>query len=247
MSGHSKWAQIKHKKQKEDARRGILFTKLIREITVAARSGGNPDENPKLRHAMDDAKSSGMPKENIERAIKRGTGELPGVTYESVAYEGYSPGGAAILVEAVTDNKNRTTSEIRHIFSKHGGNLGQSGCVAWIFREKGIIYVDKKETSEENLIELCIEGGGEDVVAEDNAFYITTPNDKFQSVKKVLENNNIRYRYAELTKLPQSTVKLDGKDAHQTLKLMDLLEEHEDVQKVYSNFDIPDEILNQES
>ncbi len=248
MSGHSKWSSIKHKKQKEDAKRGVIFTKLIRELTVAARDGGgDPNTNPKLRTAMDTAKSDGMPKENIERAIKKGTGELPGVSYESLTYEGYSPGGAAIFVEALTDNKNRTTSEIRHIFSKFGGNLGQNGCVAWIFQEKGILYVDKKEIDEEKLIELCIEQGGEDVSSEDDSFYITTPPDKFEVIKKALANGKIKYKDAELTKEPKSTMQLDGKEAQQTLKLMDSLEEQEDVQKVYSNFDIPDEMLNRES
>lgn len=247
MSGHSKWAQIKHKKAKEDAKRGNLFTKLIREITVAARGGGDPTTNHKLRHAMEYAKSSGMPKENIERAIKRGTGELPGVMYESVAYEGYSPGGAAIFVEALTDNKNRTTAEIRHIFSKYGGNLGQTGCVAWMFTEKGMIYIDKGETEEEKLFELCIENGGEDVMAEDDSFYITTSPDKLEIIKRVLEENRIKYREAYLTKLPKSTVKVEGKEARQTIQIMNLLEDHEDVQKVYSNFDIPDEILKEES
>lgn len=246
MSGHSKWAQIKHKKAKEDAKRGNLFTKLIREITIAARNGGDPSTNPKLRHAIDEAKTAGMPKENIERAIKRGTGELPGVMYEAVVYEGYSPGGAAILVEVLTNNKNRTTAEIRHMFSKYGGNLGQAGCVAWMFADKGIVYVDKNETSEENLITLCIEQGGEDVGTEDDSFYITAPPDKFESIKKILESNKIKYRDAQLTKLPKSTVKLDGKEARQSLKLMELLEEYEDVQKVYANFDIPDEILKEE-
>ncbi|MCK4307034.1 YebC/PmpR family DNA-binding transcriptional regulator [candidate division WOR-3 bacterium] len=248
MSGHSKWSSIKHKKQKEDAKRGILFTKLIRELTVAARDGGgDPATNPRLRTAMDTAKSAAMPKENIERAIKKGTGELPGVSYESVTYEGYSPGGAAIFIEALTDNKNRTTSEIRHIFSKHGGNLGQNGCVAWIFQEKGVIYVDKKEIDEEKLIELCIEQGGEDVSPEDDSFCITTPPDKFEGIKKALADEKINYKDAECTKLPQSTIRIDGKEAQQTLKLMNLLEEQEDAQKVYSNFDIPDEILAQES
>jgi YebC/PmpR family DNA-binding regulatory protein len=246
MSGHSKWASIKHKKQKEDAKRGALFTKLIREITVVARDGGDPDTNPKLRHAVEYAKSCAMPKENIERAIKKGTGELPGVSYEAVGYEGYSPGGAAILVETLTDNKNRTTAEIRHIFSKHGGNLGQTGCVAFMFAEKGILYVDKNETTEDDLINLCIEEGGEDVEVEDDSFCVTTPADKLDSVKSAIEAGKIKYRDAQITKLPKSAVALSDKEGRQALRIMNLLDQHEDVQKVYSNFDIPDELLNEE-
>ncbi len=247
MSGHSKWSTIKHKKQKEDAKRGIIFTKIIREITVAAREhGGDPNSNPRLRTAMDTARSAGMPKENTERAIKKGTGELPGVSYESITYEGYGPGGVAIFVETLTDSRNRTTSEVRHVFSKHGGNMGQNGCVAWIFQEKGIIYVDKKEIDEEKLLELCIEEGGEDVSTENDLFCITTPPDKFETVKKALTDKKINYKDAEFTKLPQSTTKLKGKEAKQTLKLLGFLEDLEDVQKVYSNFEIPDEILEEE-
>ncbi|MCK4352446.1 YebC/PmpR family DNA-binding transcriptional regulator [candidate division WOR-3 bacterium] len=244
MSGHSKWSQIKRKKGKEDAKRGNLFTKLIREIAVIAKDGGgDPDTNPRLRTAIESAKSASMPKENIERAIKRGTGELPGVSYEPVSYEGYGPGGVALFIEALTDNKNRTTSAMRHIFSQCGGNLGSSGCVAWMFVEKGTIYVAKNETTEETLLEVCIEEGGEDVVLEGDSFRITTSPDKFENVKKALEERKIKYRDAEFTKIPKSTVKLEGKNAVQTLKLMDSIEEQEDVQKVYANFDIPDEIF----
>ena len=244
MSGHSKWAQIKHKKQKEDARRGILFTKLIKELSTAAKQGGgDPDSNPWLRRAIETAKAARMPKENIERAIKRGTGELPGVSYEPVTYEGYGPGGVAIFIEAITDNKNRTTSEIRHIFSKYGGSLGASGCVAWMFIEKGVIYVDKNEANEDTLLNICIEQGGEDVILESDTFRITTPVANFESVKKTLEKEGIKYTSAEITKLPQSTVRLEGTRASQTVKLMDSIEEQEDVQKVYANFDIPDEVL----
>lgn len=243
MSGHSHWATIKHKKVKEDAKRGILFTKLIREITLAAREGGgNPDTNPKLRKAMENAKSCGMPKDNIERAIKKGTGELPGVSLTSVSYEGYGPNGVAIFLEAITDNKNRTTAEIRHIFSKFGGTLGESGCVSWLFKDKGVIYVNKNETDEEKLMNICIEAGGDDVVEEGDSYRITTPPDKFEAVKKLLDENNIKYT-AEITKMPQTTVKLEEKDAIQTLKLMDALEDHDDVQKAYANFDISDEII----
>jgi len=247
MSGHSKWATIKHKKAKEDAVRGALFTKLIREIsTIARQGGGDPDKNPALRKAMETAKASRMPKENIERAIKRGTGELPGVSYEPVTYEGYGPGGFAIFIEALTDNKNRTTSEIRHLFSKYGGSLGSNGCVGWMFVDKGIIYVDKGETDEDKLISICLEQGGEDVVLEGDVFTITTSVAKFESAKKALEKEGIKYKDAELTKLPQSTVKLEGARASQALKLMNLIEEQDDVQKAYANFDIPDEILEKE-
>lgn len=248
MSGHSKWKTIKHKKEKEDAKRGTMFTKLIRELTVAAKEGGgDPTMNSKLRTAMENAKNCGMPKDHVEKAIKRGTGELPGVMYEPVSYEGYAPGGAAILVEVLTDNKNRTTAEVRHIFAKYGGNLGQNGCVAWMFEEKGIVYVDKSETNEEKLVNLCIELEGEDVGTDDEtAFYMTTRPDKFEDLKKALDENKIKYKKAEITKLPKTTIKVEKKEAKQALQIMDLLEEHEDVQKVYANFDIPDELLQEE-
>lgn len=244
MSGHSKWSQIKRKKGKADAQRGATFTKIIKELTVAAKEGGgSPDANPRLRTIIESAKAAGMPKDNIERAIKRGTGELPGVIYEAVNYEGYGPGGVAILVEALTDSKNRTTAEIRHIFVKHNGNLGSNGCVAWQFIDKGIIYVDKTEANEEKLIEVCLENGGEDVSDEEDAFRVTTSMDKFEAVKAALAKANIKYKEAEITKIPQSTIRLEGKEAEQVLRLMEDLEEHDDVQKAYANFDIPDEVL----
>lgn len=244
MSGHSKWSQIKRKKGKADAQRGAAFTKIIKELTVAAKEGGgNPDMNPKLRTVIETAKSAGMPKDNIERAIKRGTGELPGVVYEAVNYEGYGPGGVAVLVEALTDSKNRTTAEIRHIFVKHNGNLGSNGCVAWQFIDKGIIYVDKSEANEEKLIDVCLENGGEDVSDEEDVFRVATPLGQFEAVKTALTQANIKYKEAEVTKIPQSTIRLEGKEASQVIKLMEELEQHDDVQKAYANFDIPDEVL----
>jgi YebC/PmpR family DNA-binding regulatory protein len=245
MSGHSKWSTIKRKKGKADAQKGVLFTKIIKDITLAAKEGGgNPDMNPKLRTALDVAKSAGMPKDNTERAIKRGTGELEGVSYEALNYEGYGPAGVAVLVETVTDSKNRTTSEIRHIFAQHGGNLGSNGCVAWQFVDKGHIFIDKTEATEEKLIDVCIESGGDDVSLEEDTFVVTTPIDKFEAVKAALTKENIKYKEAEITKIAQTTIRVESaKVAEQILKLMDELEEQEDVQKAYANFDIPDEFL----
>ncbi len=246
MSGHSKWAGIKHKKAAQDAKRGKLFTKLIREITVAAREGGgNPDTNPRLRTAIDRAKDANMPLDNIEKAIKRGTGELPGVTYESCIFEGYGPGGVAIIVEALTDNKNRTSAEIRNIFSKKGGNLAGSGNVSWIFNKKGYVLIDKNEISEEELLNLSIEAGAEDVKTEGNNYEITTDPKDFESVKQALKEKNVKWELAELTMIPTSTVKLQGQQAKQLLSLIEALDEHDDVQKVYANFDIPEEIMEE--
>ncbi|MCD6277622.1 YebC/PmpR family DNA-binding transcriptional regulator [candidate division WOR-3 bacterium] len=248
MSGHSKWHQIRHKKAKVDARKGQIFTKLIREIVIAAREGGgDPESNYRLRHAIDAAKAQNMPWENIEKAIKRGTGELPGQTIEEVSYEGYGPGGVAILVEAATDNKNRTTSEIRHLFSKYGGNLGTSGCVAWIFHQKGIIHIQKDAVDEEKIFEIAIEAGAEDITTEGDYYEITTDPKSFHSVKQAIEEAGIPVEEASLTKIPQTTVKLEGDRARSLLKLMDALEEHPDVQNVYANFDIPDSILMEAS
>lgn len=244
MAGHSKWAQIKHKKAKVDAQRGKIFTKLIREIMVAARlGGGDPDHNPRLRLAIDRAKSYNMPMENIERAIKKGTGELEGVKYENAIFEGYGPGGVAILVVTLTDNKNRTTGEIRHIFSKHGGNLGSPGSVAWQFKEKGFIVIDKSAADEETVFEIAIEAGAEDVITGDETYEVYTDPKEFEAVKKAFEEKGIKPTQAEITMIPQSTVKLGEKDAERVLKLMSALEEHDDVQQVYANFDIPEEIL----
>ena len=244
MSGHSKWSSIKHKKGKADATRGKIFTKLIKEITVAAREGGgDPDGNPRLRTAIQAAKAANMPAANIEKAIKKGTGELPGVSYEEVTYEGYGPGGVAVLVETLTDNKNRAVSDIRHIFATHGGNLGEVGCVGWMFERKGIIQVDKGKVDEDQLMEAVLEAGALDMTSEEDYFEIVTPFEKFEAVKKALDEKNIPTIQAELTMIPQTNIKLEGKQAEQMLKLMEALEDHEDAQKVYANFDIATEIM----
>lgn len=243
MSGHSKWATIKHKKGAIDAKRGQLFTKLIKEITIAAKNGGNPDTNPQLRTAIQKAKESNMPADNIDRAVKKGTGELPGVIYEEVMYEGYGPGGVAILVEAVTDNKNRASSEIRNIFSKKGGNMAGSGSVSWIFEKKGYFVVGKKAIDEDKLMGIVLEAGAEDLVAEDENYEVKSSPADFENVRKALETNKVKFESAEITMVPKNTITLAGEDAKQILGLVDALEEHEDVQNVYANFDIPDDIL----
>jgi YebC/PmpR family DNA-binding regulatory protein len=245
MSGHSKWSSIKHKKGATDAKRGKIFTKLIKEITVVARTGGgDPDANPRLRTAIAAAKSENMPKDNIERAIKKGTGELEGVNYEESTYEGYGPGGAAVFIESVTDNKNRAVADIRHIFSKNGGNLGENGCVAWMFDKKGYIAIEKKAVDEDSLMETAIEAGAEDVREDNGSFEIITEPDDFESVKTAIDKAAIPYIDAEITMLPQSTTNLEGKQALQMVKLMEALEDCDDVQKVYTNADIPEEIVN---
>ncbi len=244
MSGHSKWSGIKHKKAKVDAQRGRVFTKLIREITVAARAGGgDPDGNPRLRLAIDKAKAVNMPQDNIQRAIQKGTGELPGTSYEEYIYEGYGPGGVAVLLEIVTDNKNRTAPEIRKAFAKYGGNLGESGCVAWMFDKKGLIQVDTSEADEDRLLGVVLEAGAEDVRRSDDTFEVITAPKDLERVKESLTKEKIEIAEGEVTMLPQSTVKLEGKQAQQMLQLMETLEEHDDVQNVYANFDIPDEIM----
>ena len=244
MSGHSKWSSIKHKKGITDARRGKIFTKLIKEITVAARMGGGDiNSNPRLRTAVQAAKSENMPKDNIDRAIKKGTGELEGVFYEESIYEGYGPGGAAVYIESVTDNKNRAVADIRHILNKAGGNLGSNGCVAWMFEKKGYIVVENQSVDEDALMEVAIDAGAEDV-REDNGNYeiITTPKD-FETVKTAVDNASIPCIVAEITMFPQSTVNLQGKEAEQMLNLMETLEDCDDVQKVYTNADIPEELV----
>lgn len=245
MSGHSKWASIKHKKGAADAKRGQLFTKLIKEITAAAKAGGgSPEANPRLRLAIAKAKEANMPKDNIEKALKRGTGELPGVIYEEVLYEGYAPGGVAVLVEALTDNKNRTTAEVRNLFSRNGGNLAGAGSVAWIFQKKGYILVDKSKIEEERLMELVLNAGAEDLKAGDAAYEITTPAKDFETVKQALGSAKIEWQSADLTMLPSSTVPVaDEQAARKMLGFMEQLEEHDDVSHAYANFDIPDEIL----
>ncbi|PWB42369.1 MAG: YebC/PmpR family DNA-binding transcriptional regulator [Candidatus Methylomirabilota bacterium] len=244
MSGHSKWAGIKHKKAKVDAQRGRVFTKIIREITVAARvGGGDPDGNPRLRLAIDKAKAVNMPQDNIQRAIQKGTGELPGTSYEEYIYEGYGPGGVAVLLEIVTDNKNRTAPEIRKAFAKHGGNLGESGCVAWMFEKKGLIQVEASAADEDRLFGVVLEAGAEDVRRSDDTFEVITAPKDLERVKASLAKEKIEIAEGEVTMLPQSTVRLEGKQAQQMLQLMETLEEHDDVQNVYANFDIPEEIM----
>jgi len=245
MSGHSKWATIRHKKGAADARRGKVFTKLIKELMVAARmGGGNPEGNPRLRAAVLAARAENMPKENIDRAIKKGTGELEGVNYEEMMYEGYGPGGVAVLVDILTDNRNRAASEVRHIFSRNGGNLGEAGCVAWMFNKKGSIVFDKNAMPEEELIELALEAGAEDVKEQENQFEVITSPEDFANVKAAFDEKQIKYELAEITMSPQTTVPIeDPKSAQQLLRLMDTLEDHDDVQHVYANFDIPDRIL----
>lgn len=246
MSGHSKWASIKHKKAALDAKRGRLFSKLIREITVAAKDGGgSPDTNPRLRTAIDRAKDANMPQDNIEKAIKRGTGELPGVVYEPCIFEGYGPGGVAIMVEALTDNKNRTSAEVRNIFSKKGGNMAGGGSVAWIFNKKGYILLDKNQISEDELFSLAIDAGAEDIKTGEKNYEIFSDPKDFENLKNSLKMKNLTWEVAELTMLPSSTVKVSGNQAKQLLSLIETLEDHDDVQRVYANFDIPDTILEE--
>jgi YebC/PmpR family DNA-binding regulatory protein len=247
MSGHSKWATTKHKKAATDAKRGKIFTKLAKEITVAAKlGGGDPNGNPRLRTAVAKAKGVSLPAENIKRAIQKGTGELPGVSYEEVMYEGYGPGGVAVIVDVMTDNRNRTVSEIRNIFSKAGGNMGEAGCVAWMFHNKGYLVVNRTTVDEDKLMTLALDAGAEDMQTEDESYVITTPPNDFEKVKKALEDGNIASDVAEITMIPQTYVKLDGKEAQQMLRLVETLEDNDDVQNVYANFDIPDEIINAE-
>jgi YebC/PmpR family DNA-binding regulatory protein len=238
MSGHSKWATIKHKKGAADAKRGRLFTKLIKEITMAARlGGGDPGGNPRLRKAIDDAKAVNMPAENIKRGIQRGTGELPGVNYEEVSYEGYGPGGVAVLIEAMTDNKNRTLPEVRTIFSKHGGNLSESGSVKFLFQKKGFITIEKDKATEDQVMEAAIEAGADDVTSEGEQHEIQTAPESLAAVKESLEKKGLPVGVAEISMIPTTEVKLDQRKADQMMKLMEALEDHDDVQHVWANFD----------
>ncbi len=242
MSGHSKWSTIKRKKGAVDAKRGKVFTKIIKEIMVAARTGGGDvGSNPRLRSAVLAAKAENMPKDNIDRAIKKGTGELEGVTYEEITYEGYGPGGVAMLVQVLTDNKNRTVADVRHIFSKHNGNLGETGCVSWMFENKGLILVDKGGVDEDKLLEVALDAGALDVKDNGKEFEVTVAPAAYEAVKKKTEETGFKPTYAELTMVPQTTIKLAGKEAEQMLKLMEGLEDSDDVQKVYANFDIAEE------
>jgi YebC/PmpR family DNA-binding regulatory protein len=246
MSGHSKWSQIKHKKANTDVKKGKSFTKIVKEITVAARSGGgDPEGNPRLRLAIDKAKEVNMPSDNIKKAIMKGTGELPGTTYEESIYEGYGPGGAAIMMEVMTDNKNRTVSEIRYILSKSGGNLGEAGCVSWIFDKKGYILVEKTKVDEDALMSIVLDAGAEDMKndpKEENYEIITTP-ETLEAVKDAIKRNKIDISLAEVTMLPKNYVPLEGLAAEQMLRLIDGLEDHDDIQNVYANFDVTDDSL----
>jgi YebC/PmpR family DNA-binding regulatory protein len=244
MSGHSKWSTIKHKKGATDAKRGKLFTKLIKEITVAARmGGGDPDANPRLRHALNIARSQNMPKDTSERAVKKGTGELEGVNYEEILYEGYGPGGVAVLVECMTDNRNRTIAEVRQAFNKAGGNVGTDGCVAWMFDKKGLITVSKEKSDEETLMEVALEAGAEDIVDENDSFDIISAPADFDAVKDAVDKAEIEYELAEITMIPQNLTKLEGKEAEQMIRFMEALDDSDDIQKFYCNADIPDEIF----
>ena len=244
MSGHSKWSTIKHKKAAKDAKRGKLFSKLIKEITVAAKiGGGDINANPRLRTAVTTAKSNSVPNDNIDRAIKKGTGEIEGVQYEEIQYEGYGPGGAAVLVQAMTDNRNRTVSELRHLFSRFGGNMGEAGCVAWMFQKRGVITVEKSAVDEERLMEIALEAGAADISEQGDVFEVTTDPEAFNAVKEALDGAGIATSTAEVTMVPSNVVDLSGASAERTLKLLDELEDHDDVQDVACNVDIdPDEL-----
>lgn len=244
MSGHSKWSSIKHKKGAADAKRGKIFTKLIREITVAARmGGGDPNGNPRLRAAIAAAKAENMPKENIERGIKKGTGELEGVSYEEASYEGYGPGGVAVLVDCLTDNKNRTVADVKHLFERYGGSLGEPGCVAYMFEKKGLIVLEKDKVDEDQLLDLVLEAGAEDVKEEGAEFEVITEVSDFESVKKAIDGGGLSYNLAEITMIAKNTVEVEGKKAQQILSLMQGLEDIDDVSYVYANFEIPDDVM----
>ena len=238
MSGHSKWATIKHKKGALDAKRGKIFTRLIKEISMAAKSGGDPDKNPRLRTAIQAAKAENMPADNIKRAIQRGTGELPGATYEEFQLEGYGPGGVAVLVELSTDNRNRTVSEIRHVFGKHGGNLGEAGSVAWMFHKKGSIIVPKAAAKEDDLMNVVLESGGEDLRDDGESWEIITDPHGYEGVLEAVKKGNYAVTTSEVAMLPQNYIKLEGQQPTQMIRLVEALEEHDDVQHVYSNFDV---------
>lgn len=246
MSGHSKWHSIKHKKARVDAARGKIFTRLIKELTVSARiGGGDSTMNPRLRTAIQAAKQANMPAKNIDNAIKKGTGELPGVVYEEVTYEGYGPGGVALYINTMTDNKNRTVAEIRYLFSKYGGNLGETGSVTWMFEKKGLIKVARENYDEEELFMIVIDAGAEDMETEDSDFYeIYTDADELVNVQSKLEENNVALESAERTMIPKNTVNLDERQAEQMLKLMEILDDHDDVQDIFANFDIDDEVID---
>jgi YebC/PmpR family DNA-binding regulatory protein len=244
MSGHSKWHNIRLRKQAQDARKSRVFGKITREIITAARAGGgDPDGNNRLRIALEKARGAGMPQDNIRRAIQRGTGEVGGAQFESVVYEGYGPGGVAVMVQALTDNRNRTVGEVRSVFSRHGGNLGEANCVAWLFTQKGVIMVPRASASEDRLLELALEAGAEDMLSDESSYEIRTAPGDLEAVKRVLDQAGVAYDSAEVTMLPQTRVTLDEKHAQQMLRLMDALDELEDVQQVYANFDISERLM----
>lgn len=245
MGGHSHWSTIKRHKAAQDAKRGKVFTRLIREVTIAARHGGDPDANSQLRLAITKAKEANMPADTIKRAIQRGTGELPGVAYEEITLEGYGPGGTAILLDVTTDNRNRTVAEIRSLFTKHGGSMAEAGAVAWQFDKKGVLVVERTKVEEDRLLSVALESGAEDVRASQNAFDIFTAPQDLEAVKAALLEQTIEPSYAEVTYVPQNQVPVTGKAAEQVLKLVEVLDDHDDVQKVYANFDIPDEVMEQ--
>lgn len=244
MAGHSKWANIKHRKAAVDAKRGKIFTKLIRELTVAAKEGGgDPEANPRLRTAVATAKGANMPNDTIERAIKRGTGDIEGVVYNEIFYEGYGPGGSAVYVKTLTDNKNRTVSEIRRIFTKHNGGLGENGCVAWMFDLRGRIAFAEDSVDEDVLFDLVIDAGADDLRTEDSEVVVITPTEKYEDVKRAVSGAGIQYESAEVTMIPQTSVRIEGRDAEHMIRLMEALEDSDDVQNVYANFDIDEQLL----
>jgi YebC/PmpR family DNA-binding regulatory protein len=245
MSGHSKWHSIKHKKGALDAKRGKIFTRIIKEITIAARNGGDPEKNPRLRKAVADAKAENMPADNIKRAIQRGTGELPGAVYEEITYEGYGSGGVAILVEVTTDNRNRTVSEIRNVFSKNGGNMGESGSVAWMFHKKGYIVVPQDQAKEEDLLDLVLEAGGDDLQSDADNFEIITSPDSFDSVLEAIKKAGINPAHAAVEMVPQNRLKVEGSNARQLLRLLEALDDHDDVKSVVSNMDVDEKQLEE--
>jgi len=245
MSGHSKWSTIKHKKGAADKKRAKIFTKLIKEITVAARmGGGDPNANPRLRHAIDSAKAQNMPKDNVDRAIKKGTGDMDGVNYEEILYEGYGPGGVAVMVECLTDNKNRTIADVRYIFNKAGGNVGTDGCVAWMFDKKGVISISKESAEEETLMEVAIDAGAEDIKDEGDSFDVLTAPEDFDAVKDAIDGAEISYEVAEISMVPQNTTAVSGKEAEQMIRFMEALDDCDDIQNFYTNADIPDEAFD---
>jgi YebC/PmpR family DNA-binding regulatory protein len=249
MSGHSKWHTIKHKKGALDAKRGKLFTKLIKEITIAARTGGggDPNQNPRLRKAVNDAKGANMPNDTIDRAIKRGTGELEGVNYEEIIYEGYGPGGVAVMINATTDNRNRTVSELRHTFSKYGGNLGESGSVAWMFNRRGQIIIDGSAKGEDEMMELALEAGAEDIQNDGETYQILTAPEDFLAVLDAIKGKGVEPMSAEIALIPQNTIKLEGGLASQMMKLYEAIDDLDDVQSVYANLDVDDAVMEQQA